>query len=146
MRDIIPRIVLACVCCVAALVAIVSGGDSADAQQVSDTTSTSVTCVPFNVSVDGGPTIVECGSGFRAVYMETESATPAYVCGKSGGYAWQRLGDGGTRAGNYATVCLKRCVGCNNGSAFIGDLNRGAVKCVSGTADAGVVFAVQCGR
>jgi hypothetical protein len=100
------------------------------------TTSTSVACGAFNW-MDGGGTMVECGSGFRAVFMETEATTttPAYVCGTTG-----------CTSANYSTVGLKRCVGCNNGSQFTIDGNRGTVKCVSGVADASVTFAVHCAQ
>lgn len=102
-------------------------------------TSTSVACGSFN-NMDGGTvagTEVTCGSGFRAVLLETEAdtTTPAYICG----------GTGCTKA-NYATVGLKRCVGCNNGSQFSLDGLQGTVRCVSGVADASVTFAVHCAR
>ena len=109
----------------------------------SNVLSTSVTCAPFNLlNPDAGSplTSVTCSNGFRAVTLETESTTPAYVCGQ-----------GGTAA-NYTTVCRKRCVGCYNGSLVSDDAimrgSTGAVnyRCISGTADAGVVFAVTCAQ
>lgn len=114
-----------------------SGEAQAD-PPVASSTSTSVSCGAFNVLfADGGPgaTNVSCGSGYRAVYMETEATAAAYICGTDG-----------CEGNNYTTVGLKRCVGCNNGSAFDLDGLQGTVKCVSGTADASVVFAVHCSR
>lgn len=114
------------------------GDDAVADTPVSSTTSAAVVCKPYNlVTPDAGMTIVECGTGYRAAYLETESTSPAYICGSNGA---------GTADGGYARTCLKRCVGCNNGSAFAIDGNRGTLKCVSGTADAGVLFQVHCGR
>ena len=134
MRRILPRIA------VLATAAAVVGWLAAPAQAdppVATTQSTSVACGAFNW-MDGGTatgTIVECGSGYRAVWMETEDTAAAYICGTTG-----------CTPANYATVGLKRCVNCNNGSAFTIDGNRGTVRCVSGTADASVTFAVNCAR
>lgn len=114
-------------------------GDEASADPpVASTTSAAVVCAPFNlVTPDAGMTILECGRGYRAIYAETEGATPIYLCGSNGA---------GTADGGYTRTCLKRCVGCSNGSAFAVDGNRGTLKCVSGTADAGALLTVHCGR
>lgn len=105
---------------------------------VANTTSAAVVCAPFNlVTQDAGMSILECGRGYRAIYAETEGTAPVYLCGTNGG---------ATADGGYTRTCLKRCVGCNNGSAFAIDGNRGTLKCVSGTADAGAVLTVHCGR
>lgn len=115
-----------------------SGGEASADPPVSNTTSAAVVCKPFNlVTADAGMTIVECGSGYRAAYLETESAAAAYICGSNGG---------ATADGGYQRTCLKRCVGCSNGAAFAIDGNRGTLRCVSPTADAGVPFVVHCGR
>jgi len=102
--------------------------------------STSVTCKPFNLT-DGGAllTRVTCGTGYRALEMETEDSTAAWICGR------------GATTSNYSSVCRKRCVGCMNGAAVSDDANMVVagmynLTCISGTADAGVLFAVTCGK
>jgi hypothetical protein len=125
------------------LVGVVSFVGDVDADPpVSEVYSTSVNCQPINLlSPDAGDylTPVTCAAGFRAATLETESTTAAYICGR------------GATASNYTTVCRKRCVGCMNGSAIADDSNMIAggaynIRCVSGGVDAGVVFAVTCGK
>lgn len=112
------------------------------AGSASEVFSDSVTCLPPNLlPADAGHLMVPvaCSTGFNAVAAETESTTPAYFCGK------------GPTLADYTTKCRKRCVGCNNGAAISDDtimLLGGLynLRCVSGGADAGVVFAVTCGK
>lgn len=148
-RNYVPHLILGGACILAGVVAL-SGDQPANADPPVPTTfSTSVTCAPFNALPDGGAgTLVTCGpGGYRAVYLETESTAPAYLCGGTGCRATaQNVPDGGPLAANYTTVGLKRCVDCSNGSAWAEDSYQGQLRCISGTADAGVVFAVRCGR
>lgn len=98
---------------------------------VATLTSTSVICPPLNLSAGS----VNCGSGYRTVKAETESATAVY------------FGGAGMTGVNYTVRGLKRCTTCNNGTSFDVDVNYGQLKCFSdGTTDAGVTVAVICGQ
>jgi len=70
---------------------------------------------------------------FTNVGATTESSSPAYWCWK----------DGTTKA-NVLTVCQKRCVGCNNGSAFGSGLKfiDGTLMCIVPD-DGGVSWQLQ---
>ena len=101
--------------------------------------SASVTCPPFNLyNPDAGSGVnglLACSDGYRAVRAETESASAIYYCGKTG-----------CTVANYATYGMKRCTTCNGGPIFSADVNVGQVRCISGTADAGVAIAIMCGK
>jgi hypothetical protein len=146
MRSAASRAAVLAVTLATILVVGLTGQDDvrADAQgQVVETDSKAVTCPPFNLfNPDAGyPNVanglVECeqGKAYRGVRCETESTSAVYFGGRRGM----------TRA-NYTTAGFKRCVGCNNGSAYTVDANRGLTRCISGTADAGQVIACQCGQ
>ena len=137
------RVLLAAACfALAALVWVMSAPSKVEAASgtVVDVLSDTVTCRPFNLLDAGLPlTDIKCGGGFGAIMIETESATPAYICGQ------------GATAANYTSKCRKRCVGCMNGSMVSDDalMRSGATgllnyRCVSGTADAGVVLTLTC--
>ena len=60
-------------------------------------------------------------------------------------FAWRS----GTTKANHSTVGKKRCVGCNNGSAYQAEVQSGNnnLFCIaSGSTDAGVVVSVECAR
>ena len=98
---------------------------------VATLTSNSVTCGPPNLALAN----VDCGDGYRAVRVESESATAIY------------LGGAGMTGVNRTTFGLKRCTTCNSGPAFSADVNMRQLKCVAdGSTDAGVVVAVLCGK
>lgn len=60
-------------------------------------------------------------TGYTTVNVESESSTPVYLCWRTG-----TRGGGATSLGigNIADVCRKRCVGCNNGSAYQAVVNN----------------------
>ncbi len=135
MRILVASVLLACV----ALSGCIEDARADALGQAVALTSTSVTCPPFNLyNPDAGSGVnglLTCGAGYRAVRAESEVTTPYYACGKTGC----------TRA-NYATFGLKRCSTCTYGGAFNVDSDMGQARCISGTADAGVVLAVMCGK
>lgn len=118
---------------------------SADAASAGNTTSTTVTCPAFNVAfADGGSgaQAVSCANGFEAVRMEMvgldAGVTPAgisYICGTTG-----------CQGNNFRMVGFARCATCPMGISYSFGGQRNTVKCVSGTADASTMFAVQCAR
>lgn len=115
----------------AALIVAAAGVRTVAEATVSSLTSTSVVCPPPNLD----PADVSCGTGYVSVRAETESATAVY------------FGGSGLTGANRATVGLKRCTTCNNGTAFNPDVIRGQLKCTSdGASDAGVTVAVLCGQ
>lgn len=106
-----------------------------------DATNVAVRC-PLDIAwnPDAGPStgIISAGGGYNAVNVETESTTPIWFCWRSG-----------TTKVNYQTVCRKRCVGCNNGSSYQAEVQRGnsTLFCLasSGT-DGGVVVSVEAAK
>lgn len=117
---------------------------------LTDTFSVAINCQPINLSTlqaDGGyssatTSAVLCGGGYRALNLETESTTPIRICQRNG-----------ATPSNYTTVCVKRCVGCNNGSRYVVDQNQrhaeskqALTRCISEGADAGVSVIVACGK
>ncbi len=135
MRILVATVLLSC----AALSGCIEDARADAVGQAVGLVSTSVTCPPFNLyNPDAGSGVnglLNCSTGYRAVRAESEVTTPYYACGVSGC----------TKA-NYATVGLKRCSTCTYGGAFNVDVNYGQARCISGTADAGVVVAVMCGK
>lgn len=142
MNRIRARIILGLVT-LASGIALLSSGCASEARAdppVRDLYSVAVVCPPFNLfNPDAGAGVngrLICGEGYRAVRAESESANPIYFCGRTGC----------TRA-NHATVGQKRCTTCTYGGAFKVDAYQEAgERCISGTADAGVSIAVQCGK
>lgn len=103
-----------------------------------------VTCAPSNSwNPDAGqglvaPPLTAALNTYSVVNVEVETTTPVYFC-------WR---DGTTKA-NYATVCRKRCVGCNNGSSYAAEVSaaRANLFCiVTSTTDAGLQVAAEFAR
>lgn len=130
-------IVTACVCAIALLS--VQAEDVAAGPPVSNTHSMSYTCPPFNLynpdAGDGVNGVPVCGDGQQAVKFENETANAVHFCGKTGC----------TRA-NATSVGFKRSTAASAGNSYEIQGNRYTARCISGTADAGVVVAVQCAK
>lgn len=117
-----------------AAVSIVLAAGALLAVPVSLVNVSTVTCLPFN-KLDGGTGIaLDCGTGYVAVKMQNRTATPVYVGG----------GANFTPA-NYA-YGQEHCAGCVDGPGFSVDAYKGKLYCISGTADAGAVVSLICGR
>ena len=134
MRAAIPRFVLGVLALCAGVLLFHDGTNPANAIPVSAVSVAAVTCQPFN-KLDGGTGIaLGCGTGYVAVKLQNNTTTPVYVGG----------GSSFTPA-NY-TYGQKHCSGCADGPGFAMDAYQGKLYCISGTADAGAVVSVICGR
>jgi len=116
-----------------------------------------VICIPDNylyLALDGGAGnartgVVSCGNGYyTSVNVEAEDSTPRYL-------VWKK----GTARGNYKERARKRCVGCNNGSAYQASVVTGQDDLIctyvatddAGPAqiqshDGGIKMSVECAR
>jgi hypothetical protein len=82
-----------------------------------------------------GPTFVDCGKGYQAVRVETESTVPIY------------FGAGASfTSANKATHGFKRCedTACPKGGTFVVEVNAKQLKCVSSAS--AVATVVMCAR
>lgn len=93
-----------------------------------------ITCKPFNLSDGGVGTLVNCGTGYNTVKAQNRTTVPVYI---GGGTAFTPA---------QYSYGQQHCSGCADGAAFTGDVYHRKLYCISGTADAGVVIQVICGR